>query len=58
MFSGIGYDKMAAIADVGGIDEHVVTKVFAKRETRTLSDCKGIERYLSAIGKRKGNLYD
>jgi len=53
MISGVGYDGMAVIADVGRIDERLVATVFDKLERSKLNGDKGIRRYFLAIGKRR-----
>lgn len=50
VFSGAGYDGMAAIADVGELPADIVHTVLYELETSNLEECLGAGRFMFAIG--------
>lgn len=53
VFSGAGYDAMAAIADVEQIPADTVHTVLYELETSNLEECIGAGRFMFAIGIKK-----
>ena len=56
VFTGTGYDGMAAITDVGEVASDIVHTVLYELETSNLADCIGAGRFMFAIGIKKSTV--
>jgi len=52
VFSGAGYDGMAAVADVEQMPADIVHTVLYELETSNLDECLGAGRFMFAIGRK------
>jgi 2-polyprenyl-3-methyl-5-hydroxy-6-metoxy-1,4-benzoquinol methylase len=53
IFTGMGYDGMAAIANIEKFNEGLLNSYIYEIETTEYEDYKGIGRYLLAVGKKQ-----